>query len=137
MIIKLFNKLLKPEFIKYLLVGGFATILDWSLFYLFAITLNTHYQIAIVISFLIAGTTHYTLNKIFTFKCKSRKILKQYFLFISTAIVALFLSMLIMFVLVDVILIEKMTSKILTTGILLMVNYTIHKNITFNKRFFR
>ena len=74
-------RLLKFEFIRYTLVGGIATIMDWSIFYIFAIILGIYYQIALVISFVIVGITHYTLSKIFTFKCKSKKIIKQFSLF--------------------------------------------------------
>ena len=136
MIIKLVNKLLELEFIRYVLVGGFATIIDWSLFYIFAIALEVYYQIALIISFSTAIMVHYIFNKIFTFRCKSKKIIKQFSLFLATAIISLFLSMLIMFFLIEVVLVGKMTSKILTTGILLIVNYVFHRDITFNKRFF-
>jgi len=137
MIIKsIYKSLTKFEFIRYVLVGGTATLIDWILFYIFALKLTFHYQIALIISFSTATLTHYILSKKFTFKCQSKKILKQIFLFFMISIISLSISIFIMFIFIDLILISKMLSRVLTTGILLIVNYLIHKNITFNKKFF-
>lgn len=137
MIIKpIYKNLIKSEFIRYILVGGTATLIDWILFYIFALKLIFHYQIALIISFSTATIVHYILSKKFTFKCRSKKIIKQISLFFLISILSLSISIFIMFIFIDLVLIPKMISRILTTGILLIVNYLIHKNITFNKKFF-
>jgi len=131
------KKLLKFEFIRYVLVGGLATIIDWMVFYILVILLGLYYQFSLVISFSLGATTNYAFNKIFTFKCKSRKIISQFSLFSVIAVISLLLSMFLMFFLVDIILLEKMLSRILTTVIMLIINYSMNKYITFNKRLFK
>lgn len=129
--------LTKREFIRYLLVGGSATLIDWSLFYIFAIVLGIYYQVALVISFSISCIFNYYFSRIFTFRSKSQKIFSQFSLFLLVIAIYLSMSIFLMFIFVELILIEKMISKILTTGFMLIVNYLLNKYLTFNKRFFQ
>jgi putative flippase GtrA len=133
----LYKKLTNLRFVRYILVGGIATGVDWSLFYILALTLNVYYLLSLILSFSAASITHYILNKIFTFKCKSKMVVKQFFYFISISIISLILSTLIILILVDLMLIQKMISRIITTLILFILNYFMHKYFTFNRRFFK
>jgi putative flippase GtrA len=117
-------------------VGGIATVIDWGAFYALAIILGVYYQFALVCGFVLGSITHYTLNKKFTFKCKSTEIVKQFSLFFAIAIMSLLLSIFIMYVFVEVIQINQMLSRMITTGIMVSVNYLSHKNLTFNKKIF-
>jgi putative flippase GtrA len=134
---ELIKKLTKIEFIRYFIVGVIATIVDWGSFYILALRINFYYQFSLILSFSLGATTNYILNKIFTFRCKSKQIIGQFSVFIIISIFSLLLSMAIMFILIDLILLHKMVSRIVTTFIMLGVNYYMHKFITFNKRFFR
>jgi len=136
-IIYIFNKVMKFEFIRYVFSGGIGTIVDWSTFYTLAIVFGLYYQISLFFSFLFGTITHYTLNKMFTFKCKSKKITRQFTLYSFVAIIALSLSIFIMFILVNVLSINKMLGRILTTGIMLFINYSLHKNLSFSKKLFK
>lgn len=124
------------QFAKFALVGGIATGIDWGLFYILALKLNLYYQLSLIISFSSSAIFNYSFNKIFTFKSKSKKIIKQFFTFFVLSIIALLLSMLLMFIFIEVVSLEKMFSRILTTAIILFFNYAVHRSITFNKRFF-
>ena len=134
--IMLYKKLKNFEFIRYFSVGVVVTLVDWGSFYWLALLIGLHYQLSLAISFSLGGITSYTCNKIFTFKSKSRKIIGQFSIFILLSLFSLLLSSGIMFVLVDLVLIHKMFSRILTTFTLVFINYLLHKYITFNKKFF-
>ena len=134
---ELIKKLTKIEFIRYFIVGVIATIVDWGSFYILALRINFYYQFSLILSFSLGATTNYTLNKIFTFRCKSKQIIGQFSVFIIISIISVFLSMIIMFILIDLILLHKMFSRIFTTFIMVGVNYYMHKSVTFNKRFFK
>jgi len=127
----------KVRFLRYLIMGGIATLIDWSSFYILALILGIYYLLALAISFSLASIAHYTLNKLFTFRCKSKKIAKQFSVSFSISIISLILSSIIMFALVDLLLIQKMISRIMTTFIVLIANYSMHKYFTFNRRFFK
>lgn len=127
----LISYFLKHEFIRFLIIGGIATIIDWSIFYLLSIKLGIYYQIALTISFMFALLFNFTLSKLFTFRNKSKNHLKQYGVYFFVSLVSLLLSMSIMYMFVDILVIDKMVSKVITTGIMLFVNYFSHKNISF------
>ncbi|MFA5856732.1 MAG: GtrA family protein [Candidatus Pacearchaeota archaeon] len=137
MIKKTIDKAIEYKFIRYVLVGGFITLIDWALFFILAKKLGLYYQFALVIGFSIASICHYSLSKLFTFRCKSNKIGTQFSVFVLIAIGSLLLNMLLMFFFIDIMTLEKMTSRVITTFIMLFVNYSMNSYITFNKKIFK
>lgn len=132
----LLNNFFRFEFFRFTFFGGIATLFDWVLFYFLALELSIPYEISLFFSFSLASLINYALNKMFTFRCKSKRIGKQISVFYSIAIISLICSLFLMFVFVDLLLMKKMFSRILTTIITLGINYVLHKFFTFNKKFF-
>lgn len=122
--------------VRYVLVGGAATAVDWGVFYLCAMVAALHYQLSLVIAQVLAGAVHYLLNKVYTFRCTSRQILRQIAAYVLVALVYLALSMLVMYLLVDLLGAGKMPSRVATTGIMILASYFLHRAVTFNERFF-
>lgn len=93
------------EILNYLIMGFLATIVSlavkWGMLYTF---LNPedgmHVQIAVVASWLIACTFAYITNRIFVFKSKSKKILKEFITFMGARVFTLLIEMLIMYIFV-------------------------------------
>ncbi len=123
------------QFGRYLAVGGTTTLVDWLAFYLFAVRLGLHYQLAVLISLSLAFVIHFSMNKAFTFKCESRMLVRQLLLHMAVSGIYTALSMGSMFVLVDLAHRPKMPSKILTTAAMMVVSFVLSKAVTFNKRF--
>lgn len=126
----------KTEFLPYFVIGGMATSLDWFIFWVLVTFFHWHYELSLVIGFVIAGIFHFAANKFFTFECHSKKIGSQYFLHIFVTMMGLILSMAMIAFFVNILLFEKMWARILTTALLLFPNYLLHKFITFNKKIF-
>lgn len=126
--------LLRHQFMRFLCVGGVATIFDWSTFYLFNQIVGTHYQFALVAAWLIGTLVHYSLNRFFTFRSKARQVGIQLTAHIGVSVVSLGMSALSMYILVDVVLLNPMLGRVLTTGVMFMFNYLFHKYFTFNER---
>lgn len=133
---KTWANLANIQIFRYAMVGGLATIVDWGAFYLFGIIIDLNYQAALAIAFVLGSVTNYILNKIFTFRCKSKKIASQASMHLAISGVSLLLNMGLMFVLVSLLSAEKMLSRIIVTLIMLVINYFMHKNLTFNKKVF-
>ena len=133
----LLKRLHKIEFSRYFIVGTIATLTDWGLFFILAVLLNIYYQFSLVAGLVSGAAVNYALNKLFTFRCKSRAIFRQLSVYSVVFLVSLAFSSMFMFVFVDIITIFKMYARMLTTFIMLVINYTMHKYLTFNKRFFR
>ena len=133
---KLISKLFKYKLVRFSICGGLATLIDWTLFYFLAIKLMIYYQLSLIISFSLSAFVNYSINKLFTFRCRSKKIFRQILLFYFIVMISLLYSMFFMFVFVDLLLWDKMLSRIFTTFITLILNYIMHSNLTFNKKFF-
>jgi len=130
------RKILRRQFSIYLLVGAVATIIDWSFFYLTGVVLKIHYLVALTISFSAGSATNYVLNRIYTFRSRTNKIISQCSVFLCITIISLFLSNTIIFFFVDIFLLHKMLARIATTFIVVGINYLMHKFFTFNKMLF-
>lgn len=131
------NILTKKQFARFVFVGGIATLIDWSTFYILAITLSIYYQFSLLVGLMLGSITHFILNKMFTFKCKSKRIISQFLLFSAIAILSILANSLLMFIFIEKILIGKMISRIITTILIVSFNYIMHKNLTFNKKIFK
>lgn len=133
----IFSKLIeRKELLSYIIIGTLVTALDWAIF---AITLNwlgLHYQLCLVLGFIIGGITHYSLNKLFTFKCRSTAITSQFSVYILMISLSLLCNMGVMALLVNWLAINKIILRITTTLIMVMPNYLVHKYISFSKKIF-
>jgi putative flippase GtrA len=136
MISKIFDKKeLLHQFVKFFFFSGFATMLDFTSFYLLIQT-QLHYQLCVVISFSIGAVAHFSMNKIYTFKNQSNQIASQFLTFLMISFVYLILSMVLMHLFVEIFGIWEMYSRVMTTFVLFFYSFVSHKYITFNKRYF-
>lgn len=131
------NKIiLLREFTPYFFIGATVTLIDWTLFWVATHRLGFHYQFALIVSYSIAGFTHYTANKLITFRCHSKQLGSQLSLYLLITGSSLLCSMGIMALLINLFFLKQLLARILTTGLMLIPNYLLHKHITFNKRIF-
>ena len=126
----------KSELLPYVIIGGIATTIDWSMFSLLVTWGHVHYQLALVLGYFSGGIFHYCTNKIVTFKCRSKQIKSQLSLYVLVGATSLLSSMGVLALLVNVFVINKIIARILTTGIMILPNYLLHKHISFNKKIF-
>jgi len=82
-----FSQFFKPEFLRFVLVGGFAAAVNWISGLAFGIF--TRFEIAIALAYLIGMTTAYVLNRLFVFERSGRTVGNEYLRFASVNIVAL------------------------------------------------
>ncbi len=124
------------EFVFYTITGGTATIADWTTFALITTYLHIHYETALVIAYATGGVVHYIANKLFTFECRSKKIGSQLAFYCLAAGISLSLNMAILGVLIAHVQLNQVVARIITTALMLLPNYLLHKNITFNRKLF-
>jgi dolichol-phosphate mannosyltransferase len=81
------------EFIKFSVVGGSGVIVDLTSLYIAYGLINIPYRISRVISFLIALSSNFILNRSFTFlKCRKENIVRRYILFLIVCIFGFFIN---------------------------------------------
>ena len=125
------------QFSRYLVSGGVATATDWCVFWLLATRLQLNYQGSLVLAFTAGALVNYTITKLFVFRCTSRQVPRQLTVYFTVTLATLLLSMLCMYVCVQLLAWPKLPSRMLTTGAMLPVNFLLHKLITFNRALFR
>jgi len=126
---------IKSRFFIYLVVGGIAAIIDFSLFYAFNSIFLISYAISHPLSSWISATIKFAINKFFTFKNKSRKIMKQYLASMGVFLIYLLITEGMLLFFVGVLNINELISKVLVILLGVLINYFLDKKITFGKRF--
>lgn len=119
------------QFLKYCVVGGLNTFIDIGALYLFVEYLKIDVITASILSFIIAVTNSFLMNKSWTFKNKSTNYRKQFIKFLIVSVIGLGLNTIFMFTLVNVLKIWYILSKVITSFVVLTWNFLVNRLWTF------
>lgn len=122
--------------IIYAFVGAIATAVDWGSFYVLNLLCKVDYKVAVCMSFTLGSAVNYILNKKLTFNDQTKQIAAQLSVFAILAAISLLMSVFLMFVQVKLLGMLPMPARIVTTSIMLAVNFLMHKFITFNQKIY-
>ncbi|MBI4599476.1 glycosyltransferase [Candidatus Uhrbacteria bacterium] len=117
--------------IKYALVGASSAVIDIGVLALLVEYGHVHLLVAAVLSFCVALGNGFFWNKRWTFQNANRRVARQYIKFTLTALVGLFLNLLLLSVFVYGFGLWYVTAKIFTTVIVFFWNFTVNKWWTF------
>lgn len=139
-LLKLYRKY--EEIVNYLIVGVLTTIVSiavkWGLLFTILDAKNAfELQVAVIISWIAAVAFAFVTNKIFVFKSKNKKILKEIISFVLSRVITLLLDMGIMAFFVTLlkldsntwVLVWTMVSQVVVT----ILNYVFSKIFVFKK----
>jgi putative flippase GtrA len=130
------NRINHSEFFRYCISGSISAVIDWSLFFLLAIVMKLHYEIALVISFLLSAMANYTLNRDYVFKNTSPRFIRQFTSYCGLVLLTLVISGLLLHLLIRYLAQHEMMARILVTLLLGAMNYGLNKLIPFNRKLF-
>lgn len=140
-ILELYKKY--EEIINYLIVGVLTTIVSlavkWGLLFTILDAKNAfELQISVIASWIIAVTFAYITNRIFVFKSKSKKILKEITSFFGSRVLTLLLDMGIMWFFVTLLKLDSDTWVLIWTMVIqvlvTVLNYIFSKLLVFKKK---
>lgn len=121
-----FRNIIANEFIRFSIVGIIATIVDAAIFYL--VGMCAPYQVALVSGYMISLVINYILTVSWTFRTKHS--IKSLFGFIAAHLFNLFVvRMGLMYLFVDILLINDRIAYIPTLVISVITNYIIVRYI--------
>lgn len=118
-------------FVKYIILAGFATLVDMGLLYSLTEFLYIWYLLSAAISYFIGMLVNYSLNKYLTFKNRSKRVIPQFGLFVVVASIGLGFNLLILFFLVEFMNLWYMFAKLIAIFIVMFWSFFAHKNLTF------
>ena len=125
------------ELIKYLLIGGLTTVLNYIVFALLVNEAKLEMHPSNLIAWGVSVIFAYLTNKLFVFESKSFKIdvlAKEILTFGAARVFSFILEEVILFIFVDKLGMEKLIIKLIANIIVIIVNYILSKFIIFKKK---
>ena len=121
------------RFIKFAFVGVLNTLLNWILFFMLN-SIGVYYIVSNVMAYSISTINSYIWNSKWVFKYEGNNKKITTIRFISLNIFGLTVNTIILFLLVDIIKLNKIMGLIITTIIVMFVNYLVNKLWFFSKK---
>ena len=129
-----YKKNVIKEFFKFGIVGAIGTLLNISILYLLTEKAGFYYILSAIFSFIVAMTSNFILNKLWTFKENIKLgIGKKYLQFGLISVTALLVNLFFLYIFTELFGIYYIISQILAIGIALIINFLGNKIWTFNK----
>lgn len=142
MLKSLFNrfprKSLLGQFLRYLVTGGLAFVIDFGLFALCLYVFGWHYLLANLVGLLAGLVFNYALSILWVFSaCKrtfEKKKVAEFTLFALVGLAGVGINQLLMYLMVDGLGLDEMLSKIIAAVLVLMWNFGTRKFMLFKKK---
>ena len=116
------------QFIKYCFVGGLATVFDWGTYSLLLFW-NIEYLLATAGGFIVGIIINYIISKKTVFTTESKVGKYELLLYFIIGLIGLGFSIALMYGFVDVLNINKIFARMITTAIVLIWNFFARKLI--------
>jgi putative flippase GtrA len=115
----------------YLLCGGCATFLDFSVFLVLTDYFGIWYFHANFVSYPLGMSTNFILNKVLNFRNKYRGYLRQFGIFVLIGLLGLVVNQWILYSLVESFGFFPLLAKAVALGIVVAWNFTANRYLTF------
>jgi putative flippase GtrA len=113
------------------MVGFSGMIIDFGTTWLIKEKLKLNKYIANSCGFILAASSNYVLNRIWTFESHRPQIISEYFSFIGVSVAGLILNNLIVFILSDKLKWNFYLAKIVAIGVVILWNFGMNFIFTF------
>lgn len=118
------------ELITYIIVGGLTTLVNFIVY--FACTsANLHYLVANVISWIVAVLFAYFVNRKYVFKSEANSQKTEFIQFVSLRAVTLIVESILLFIFVQLVLMNENIAKIVVSVVTVIGNYVFCKFLIF------
>jgi putative flippase GtrA len=119
---------------QYGIVGGVAALVEWAVFWVCNNAIGLYYILSTCIAFVVATLVNFLLASKFVFKSSGYSRINEVFLVYLFSAVGLGLNILLMKLFVDFLSFWPLGSKILSTGIVFLWNYSIRRFVVYRNR---
>ena len=119
------------EFIKFCATGFSGMIIDFGATWILKEKFRINKYAANSTGFILAATSNYLLNRLWTFHSENQQILTEYFSFMLISFAGLIINNLVIFLLHDKIKMNFYLSKLLAIGVVTLWNFIMNFLFTF------
>lgn len=120
------------SFVKYTSVGFTSFLIDYALFLMLTYFFGIYFLTAHIISRICSGTFNFIANKNFVFRHK-QSVFISFIKYLVAVFISLSLSSALLYLLVDVFLIESAAAKLVAEASTFLLNYYVLKHFVFKK----
>lgn len=128
------DKQILAQFFRYLGVGGSTALVYFGLIFVTVQGLHLGHLLAVSVSYLLAISFHFLANKTFTFRSRGGKVWPEVFRYILVALLNYFITLAVVFVVVDWGHQSTYLGALLAIAITLGLGYAMTKFWVFNNR---
>ncbi|RYG64918.1 GtrA family protein [bacterium] len=129
-----FAQLLRPDFIRFLCVGGTCFAVNLGVLYLVTEFLGAHYLVAMAVSIVVANSLGFILNRNWTFESRSASIWRELVRYFTVNLGQSALNLALMAFFVSVLGVHYLVASAGIAIVLTGANFLLHKNWSFNSR---
>lgn len=126
------NSLFFSKFFKFCLVGFTGMILDFGVTWVLKEKFRINKYAANSTGFILAATSNYTLNRLWTFHSENKQVATEYLSFMLISLAGLAINNLVIFVLHDKIKLNFYLAKVGAVGIVTIWNFGMNFFFTFS-----
>lgn len=119
------------KFLKFCVVGVTGTIIDFGLTWICKEKLKIHKFVANAIGFVVAATSNYILNRVWTWGSTNEQVGVEYVKFFGVSLIGLGLNTLILYLLHEKMKLNFWFSKVVATGVVMVWNFLANHYFTF------
>ena len=128
MIEKVKNNKLLMQIIKFIIVGGISTIIDYIIFFILHDFLNWNTIISNIIGFTVSVIYNYIISIKWVFDVnKDNDPKKQFIIYIILSIIGLLINTAIVYFCVDIMKFYSLIGKVIATSIVMVFNFITRK----------
>lgn len=125
------DRIIIIKFLKFCVVGFSGMLIDFGTTWLLKEKARVNKYIANSTGFILAATSNYIWNRIWTFNSKSNEIAIEYFSFILISVAGLGINNLVIYLFNDKLKFNFYLSKLIAIGVVTLWNFAMNFLITF------
>ena len=125
------DKIVVIKFLKFCAVGFSGMLIDFGTTWLLKEKVRINKYIANSTGFILAATSNYIWNRLWTFQSENNRIAIEYFSFILISVAGLGINNFVIFVLNDKLKLNFYLSKLFAVGVVTVWNFLMNFIITF------
>lgn len=126
-----FEKAFLTKFLKFCVVGFSGTAIDFGLTWLCKEIFKVPKFLANAIGFVVAATSNYILNRIWTWGSTNEQVGVEYVKFFAVSLIGLGLNTLILYIFNEKLKLNFYLSKVIATGVVMLWNFFANNFFTF------
>lgn len=126
------DKIFILKFIKFCVVGASGMVVDFGVTWILKEKLKVNKYIANSTGFILAATSNYVWNRLWTFQSENSGIAVEYLSFIGISIIGLLINNIVIYILNDKLKITFYLSKLFAICVVTLWNFLMNFFFTFN-----